>query len=77
MLLQQQLLWLLPPPQMTITMIRIMIHHQLLPKAQMPEEALLQFIKEDLLLWFVLAEKDGKTVLKGELWGMNGTRFGN
>jgi hypothetical protein len=25
----------------------------------------------------ILAEKDGKTVLKGELWGMNGTRFGN
>jgi hypothetical protein len=25
----------------------------------------------------ILAEKDGKIVLKGELWGMNGTRFGN
>ena len=25
----------------------------------------------------ILAEKDEKIVLKGELWGMNGTRFGN
>ena len=33
------------PPQITKTMMRMMIHHQLLPKAQIPEEALLHIGK--------------------------------